>query len=255
MARAVMSPPPPRAPQHVSPWTLFNSPTLGAAARACAEGLQRDGYALVDDFLGPVHSAALCAEAAAAVAAHPELLQRGELDETRRSDAAIRDDRIRWVLGTERGLPLIGALTQLLRTAFLDELRAALPPAVQLLHPKQFMGQGMLAVYGPGSDGFRRHRDNSGAGDIRKVSLVYYLNPRWAPADGGQLLLSPPGRPGEAVAADPVADRLVAFWSDAVPHEVAPVGPAAPERIAVSFWLHEDRDPPAPGDLSPLLQV
>jgi hypoxia-inducible factor (prolyl hydroxylase) len=99
----------------------------------------------------------------------------------------------------------------------------------------------MLACYPAGKNArYIRHVDNPD-GNGRVVTCIYYLNADWAPADGGQLRLHPAatagavGAAGTTVDVDPIADRLVLFWSDArMPHEVLPA--LNRDRWALSVW-------------------
>jgi Rps23 Pro-64 3,4-dihydroxylase Tpa1-like proline 4-hydroxylase len=113
----------------------------------------------------------------------------------------------------------------------------------------------MLSAYAPGAPGFVPHTDCSSPSDPRRVTAVYYpalpetenfqnekANKSGA-LDGGELVL----RPRDADASrrrvvSPRGDRLVAFWSDEVEHEVLGVKRTArEERLALSFWFLKPR--------------
>eukprot|EP01079_Euglenida_sp_SAG-EU17-18_P004154 gene4154-4476_t len=111
----------PATADEVTPWTLFSSPGLREHACSAAEQLEEGGGG--------------CGGRPAGAAMQP-----GELDETGRSNPALRGDVIRWLTGEEvgrgrGGSPCVGAMAQLLRSAVLSELMAALP-GVPLIHPK-----------------------------------------------------------------------------------------------------------------------
>ena len=86
--------------------------------------------------------------------------------------------------------------------------------------------------------------------DTRKITLVYYMNPRWRPELGGHFrvynrqLDSASGRDSDLSAdhtdVEPLANRLLCFWSDRLVHSVlasfAPNGPAD-HRYALTVWL------------------
>ncbi len=79
--------------------------------------------------------------------------------------------------------------------------------------------QHQLAHYPGGGARYQRHRDAlAGAGSPshprRLVTAIYYLNPNWTPADGGELVVHPPGG---AVTLAPLLDRLVMFSAIALP--------------------------------------
>ena len=95
-----------------------------------------------------------------------------------------------------------------------------------------------------------RHTDDARE-QTRRLTCIFYVNPDWEEADGGQLCLylghlgrvSLSGetalRPPTIATITPLANRLVLFWSDArVPHEVLPAFKA---RYAVSVWYSDAR--------------
>ena len=66
----------------------------------------------------------------------------------------------------------------------------------------------------------------------RRLTAIYYLNPGWQPARGGELALYTPA--GTRIVA-PVLDRLVVFIADEVEHEVMP---SLHERWAITAWYY-----------------
>lgn len=86
------------------------------------------------------------------------------------------------------------------------------------------------AVYRPGT-GYVRHRDTFHGGPSRRVTAIYYANPRWEPEHGGHLQCWS----GSGVQlVEPVADRLVVFLSERLEHEVHRVRQG--RRVAVTAW-------------------
>ena len=79
---------------------------------------------------------------------------------------------------------------------------------------------------------FPRHYDNPGAPSRRALTAILYLNPRWAPGVGGELVLAPFCAPGVRIA--PTHDRLCVFLSDRVCHRVAP---SDAERFCLTVWV------------------
>lgn len=83
---------------------------------------------------------------------------------------------------------------------------------------------------------------------MSRKSVIYYLNTRWVPHDGGELLLYPPvavGSDGSTAPSDapavgsiaPIGNRLLLFYADArVPHEVLP---SRADRYAVTLWYYD----------------
>jgi 2OG-Fe(II) oxygenase superfamily/Glycosyltransferase (GlcNAc) len=72
---------------------------------------------------------------------------------------------------------------------------------------------------------------------MRKVTVLYYLNSEWMESrDGGALRLFLSSS-SEEVSLDifPHADRMLAFLSDVIPHEVLP---AFATRYSVTVWLY-----------------
>lgn len=134
----------------------------------------------------------------------------------RRRDQSIRRDAIVWV-----DPPALERLHVLF-----EELRRELNRAY--LGLRVFDVQ--LARYAGDGAGYARHRDAFHGGDSRIVTAIYYLNPEWRDEDGGALRVH---LRGGARDIEPRLDRLVAFFSDAVEHEVLPT---ARERLAVTAW-------------------
>ncbi|RHZ10642.1 hypothetical protein DYB26_003797 [Aphanomyces astaci] len=87
-----------------------------------------------------------------------------------------------------------------------------------------------------------KHCDTAGLPDQRKVTMVYYLNPHWEPAHGGQLQVYT--KDGGILAVEPVSDTLAVFWSDQVVHDVLPCtndpNNERAQRYALTLWLVSD---------------
>jgi len=95
-----------------------------------------------------------------------------------------------------------------------------------------------------------KHLDNDGSNrfDMRKLTIILYLNPQWQKPHSGQLRLHL--LDGSVKDIDPTDDRVVFFWSDLIVHEVLPVmSPETDKRFTVTIWLptknknkiHEDK--------------
>ena len=124
-----------------------------------------------------------------------------------------------------------------------------------------------LAVTSPGGSSYPLHVDNPqglGAGDVRKLTCILYLNPNYRDGDGGELRLHLDGgddddddddgggggaaaaSPLERVDLAPLGGRLLLFWSDEIPHEVLPTAPggrpddATLDRYALTVWIPTD---------------
>ena len=145
------------------------------------------------------------------------------------------------VLG-ETSVLTAGVVAQWARSCLGSHLLASLPRGT-LLPTDAYVANAMLSAYAPGAPGFVPHTDCASPSDPRRVTAIYYpargeTPPRGADL-GGELVI----RPRDSVSArrrtlEPRGDRLVAFWSDEVEHEVRGVKRSArEERLAVSFWF------------------
>ena len=95
-----------------------------------------------------------------------------------------------------------------------------------------------LALTLGGGSKYPKHVDNAGLPDLRKLTLILYLNPDWR-GDGGELRVW--GRGGLVEDIEPFGDKAVIFWSDQIVHEVlANMGESndpASRRFALTLWL------------------
>ncbi|PNW74928.1 hypothetical protein CHLRE_12g504100v5 [Chlamydomonas reinhardtii] len=97
--------------------------------------------------------------------------------------------------------------------------------------------QAIKLQYNAGGGGcFPMHYDSDEQLDGRRVTAIFYLNPDWTEADGGQLRLYP--FPGAPVDVAPREDRLVLFASTRMAHRVLP---AAAPRCCFTIWLSQSR--------------
>lgn len=183
------------------------------------------GYAVVDGFLGAESARALYEFEQAA-------WQRGDFRAAgvSRGAARIEDQRkdfTRWLSSIEEGSGPHAAFF-----AALHELREPLREELHLTFGDQ---EFHASVYPPGAF-YRRHVDtfaDARPGPRRLLSFVYYLNPDWEPADGGELALWPEGA-AEPELISPVADRLLVFSSAQMAHEVR--ASLRRERYALTGW-------------------
>lgn len=137
----------------------------------------------------------------------------------RRADPSTRSDATAWLWPDSPGFAPLFAL--------FDALRVALNQAAYLGLERYEV---QLARYAEGAR-YQRHQDAFAGPASRRLTAIFYLNPAWTPAQGGQLRLyvSPP------VDLEPWADRLVVFLSDRVEHEVLP---AWAPRFAATAWYY-----------------
>ncbi|MDX2304209.1 MAG: 2OG-Fe(II) oxygenase [Microscillaceae bacterium] len=121
-------------------------------------------------------------------------------------DKNIRGDWVYW-LDRERDKPLTGFFS------LIDEWIARLNRYCYLsISDSEFH----LAYYPPGTF-YKRHLDQFREQNNRLISLVFYLNEKWQPGDGGELKIYQDDR---EILVEPLGNRLVLFKSDLVEHEV-----------------------------------
>ncbi|CAN0082941.1 unnamed protein product [Discosporangium mesarthrocarpum] len=183
----------------------------------------------------------------------------------------IRGDNIMWITDGVKGQGVLPeALESLLQrmSEVGESLRGTTfngsTPGLQLTGTTSVQ----LASYSGNGSGYVRHLDTpKGAAESEEadrkastITAIYYLNPDWEKAMGGQLRIHLGGDGGKAQKGDssndkgtpaasksgsvwdvdPLLDRLVLFRSDHVYHEVLPV--YAP-RLAVTMWFHGRQAP------------
>ena len=82
---------------------------------------------------------------------------------------------------------------------------------------------------------YRRHRDTFQAQKGRVLSVIYYLNQDWIPANGGSLIIYTNKNNIEVpITIAPLAGRLVCFESEKLDHEVTET---FKERFSITGWL------------------
>ena len=79
---------------------------------------------------------------------------------------------------------------------------------------------------------FPAHYDTSSSFSNRSITCLLYLNPSWAPGDGGELRILP--FPLASADVRPRHDRLALFCSTATLHRVMP---ATARRLCLSIWF------------------
>ncbi|KAJ1426709.1 2OG-Fe(II) oxygenase superfamily-domain-containing protein [Ochromonadaceae sp. CCMP2298] len=112
----------------------------------------------------------------------------------------------------------------------------------------KLMSNKLAVCVGAGS-AYDKHYDNAGLSDTRKVTVLYYMN-QWRPECGGCFRIYTPSADASSsndaninenvVDIEPMADRLLVFWSDRLVHSVLPSeSPRGKEdhRYALTLWL------------------
>jgi SM-20-related protein len=187
-------------------------------AEAEIVALGQDGHFVRDAWLGDQPALACHAEL---LALRPALRPAG-IGRAASPVPEVRGDRIAWLSpGTGPALDRLFDRFAALAVALREQ--AWLPI-------ERFDVQ--LACYAGGGESYARHRDAFAGGPSRRVTAIWYGNPGWRPAHGGQLRLFAGER---VVDVEPRLDRLVVFLSAALEHEVLA---AHHERFAVTAWYH-----------------
>ena len=199
-------------PQETSFRTPFESVSLGLT-----------GFFFRDGFLGEAASRQVRAEALRFVKGGA-LRPAGIGTEGKRVES-VRSDHLCWMEKTHAG-PGVRALMQ-----EFEALRKAMNREFYLGLDRYEM---QLAHYPAGSQGYKKHLDAFRGKNERnrRLTAIYYLNPRWQHGHGGELAVY---LEGSELHLEPVADRLVVFFAEQLEHAVLP---NQEERLALTAWFH-----------------
>ena len=107
-----------------------------------------------------------------------------------------------------------------------------------LLSPKNFANK--LAVCTGSGSSYDKHYDNSGAEDLRKLTILYYLNPEWKEGNGGYFrIYNDKTNTNKYIDIEPRGDRLLVFWADRLVHSVTPsyADTDDDKRWALTLWM------------------
>ncbi len=185
-----------------------------------AEALAGPGFIVLDG----VFSSHLTQGLVALIGAKKNKLKRagiGRADNFQLNDS-VRGDVIEWLE------PGAAPVTEFLSA--MDKLREA-------LNQRLFLGlceyEAHFACYKPGAF-YAKHHDAFRGEPGRKVSSVFYLNPDWDFAAGGELVLYDEAGDVELIRLAPECGRLVLFLSEDFPHEVLP---ARRQRQSIAGWF------------------
>lgn len=145
----------------------------------------------------------------------------GRNDDFQLNDS-VRGDAIEWLETGE---------------APVTEFLSAMAKLREALNQRLYLGlhdyEAHFARYVPGAY-YKKHRDAFRGKPGRKVSSVFYLNPNWDFAAGGELVLYDEAGEAELVRVAPECGRLVLFLSEEFPHEVLP---ANRQRQSIAGWF------------------
>lgn len=114
--------------------------------------------------------------------------------------------------------------------SMLTLLNVMLPPPTPL-HQLHYQSVKLQLNMGDGGC-FPLHFDSDATVDGRRVTALTYLNPDWAPGDGGELVLYP--FPHQPVKIEPIMGRVVLFSAANMLHRVLP---SEKKRLCFTTWF------------------
>lgn len=85
----------------------------------------------------------------------------------------------------------------------------------------------------PNGGFYKKHVDNPRGVGRRKITTVLYMNERWQPQDGGELVVYD-HEDNHLFKLEPVAGRMIFFMSENFPHEVLPT---ENKRESIAGWF------------------
>ncbi|MBK9105599.1 MAG: 2OG-Fe(II) oxygenase [Saprospiraceae bacterium] len=185
------------------------------------QGLLKDEYGIVEDFVSPPLVARLRSNLLARLAIGKMSKAGVGQHASFHENHEVRRDQISWIdddqsdSGEEEYFRLLWDFLGYLNDTCYTGLNAF---------------ESHYAHYGQGSF-YRRHLDQFKTDSGRKYSLVLYLNDLWLEGDGGQLVIY---RKDDQVSISPQGGTIVFFQSDHNEHEVLP---AARERMSIAGWM------------------
>lgn len=207
--------------------------------------LDQNGYVVIPNFISDEFVSAVCNDIRQLRAKNHFKVARIGQSSTNKLNTDIRVAETCFIDNTRTDrdsmLPPSQARSDLCQS--LENLRQDL--AASLGNPLDSTLTELLYAYYPSGGFYRRHRDAipGSASNLRKYSLLLYLNENWQPSDGGCLRMHmdeggdflPEGAEPDFMDVEPKAGTLVLFKSEKVPHEVLDT---SKERMAVVGWYN-----------------
>ncbi len=142
-------------------------------------------------------------------------------NQQKQHQAEFRGDAIHWLTGASQAQQTFLETLETLRRSLNREL---------------FLGLNELeahfALYPPGAR-YQKHLDSFKSNNLRRITIISYLNPAWSTQDGGELILYN-SENTVLRSVPPLAGTLVCFASEEFPHEVAP---ARRPRASIAGWF------------------
>ena len=189
------------------------------------DGILSNGYGICDDFLNKNEVNNL-------LKTFSERYQKGLFKKASvgkqsevREDLEIRGDQILWLENNS---------IEISERVLLDRNQAFINYLNQTCYLGISDSEIHFAKYEIGKF-YRRHRDTFQAQKGRVLSVIYYLNQDWIPANGGNLIIYTNVDNIEIpITIAPLAGRLICFESAKLDHEVTET---FKERLSVTGWL------------------
>lgn len=172
------------------------------------EQIHDQGFSILDDFLCPAQAKNLLTNALNLEQNHELFRAKIGNQQAISTNTTIRNDKIHW---------LDEGSSDSATTAYFIAMRQIASALNQTLYLGLINYEAHFAFYQPGSF-YKKHVDQFQTTQDRKISCVYYLNPIWEKAYGGELSLYDKND-NLLAAISPTFNRLVCFQSD-LPHEV-----------------------------------
>jgi len=177
-------------------------------------------FCVLDHFFDPLLISALHAELCQHLADNELHAARVGKDDQAERISEIRGDEILWLTGKSEAQQQFLLLMEHYR---------------QRLNQQLFLGleelEAHFAHY-PAGTGYQKHLDSFQNDNLRRITIVVYLNPEWSEADGGQLQIFADDQLIAEV--HPQSGTLVSFVSEEIPHQVAIT---QRDRYSIAGWF------------------
>ncbi|OQR81458.1 hypothetical protein THRCLA_23366 [Thraustotheca clavata] len=197
----------------------------------CAK-LMENGYAIIDNFLSEGWANALLAEVQ--FLQHANLLEKNKTQFPKANGTVAQFEKPNIYEADLHNATVRQQVPELDALFHQDDLCYALATHTKLDLIPGTQGKTLKVQYNAGFGGcFPCHYDNPGRPNKRKLTCLLYLNPSWAPGDGGEIQFYP-FLAREPITLAPLMNRLVIFSSDSLLHRVLP---AAQPRHCLTIWL------------------
>ena len=187
------------------------------------DDIAEQGWCISYNFFSPSLCQALHNELLQHAAAHQlhEAKIGKDHQHQRRSD--FRGDSILWLNGETPA-----------QVDFLDIMDAYRLKLNQTLFTGLHELEAHFALYPPGTR-YKKHLDSFQNNNLRRITIVAYLNQNWTSEDKGELVIYNE-REEVVTTVPPLAGTLVSYVSERFPHEVMPTN-KQPVSIAGWFWV------------------